>query len=189
MKLIPFFVFLVMAFLLIAPASATIMITPSDVTTTSITWSWSPTTITNASIDGVFICGFDPVSTTFTLSGLGPGELHTLNLVSSGDSGSNSTKTLEDPGKTNNDAISSLLNSWVILFIIIIVCCAVGMMPRLGILLIAAAFVSLYGLYNFITNNVISQGEPLIEIPLIIFIAFTIIPLWLVWGVKRGVFK
>ena len=178
-----------MAIALIYPVSAAIAITPSDVTTSSITWTWAPTTITNASVDGVFVCGFDPVATSFTLSGLGPGELHTLNLISSGDSGSNSTKTLEDAGKESTDSISGLLNSWVILFIVIIFCCAIGMMRRLGIFLIAASAVSLYGLYNFITVNVMTQGQPMIEIPFLIFIVFIIIPLWLVWGVKRGVFK
>jgi hypothetical protein len=184
-----FIFLLIFAVALIAPASGTIAITPGDITTSSISWTWAPTTITNASVDGVIICGFDPVATSFTLSGLGPGELHTLKLLSAGDSGSNSTKTLEDAGKESNDAISGLLNSWVLLFIVIVVCCAIGMMRRLGIFLIAASAVSLYGLYNFITVNVMAQGQPLIEIPFLIFIVFIIIPLWLVWGVKRGVFK
>lgn len=174
--------FLILAILglLIIPASATITITPSDVTSSSIMWTWSPITVQNLSIDGVFVCNINPASTSFTLSDLGPNEPHTIEIITAGDSGANTTTTY---GNT-----ATLAVTWWYL-VLILVLCVVGMMKKLGIFLLVASTVSLYALYLFINGNPITGTDPTIEIPFLIYVVFFVIPLWLCFGVKKGVFK
>jgi hypothetical protein len=163
------------------PASASITITPFNITQSSIMWTWSPVTIQNLSIDGVFVCNINPTSTSFTLSDLGPNEPHTITIITAGDSGTNTATTL---GDTNYD----LITTWWYLVLIAFLC-LIGIRPRLGIFLIVASAVSLYALYVFINGNPINGSDPTKEIPFLIYVIFFIIPLWLVWGVKGGVFK
>jgi hypothetical protein len=182
-------IFIIMLILgvFILPVSATIDITPTNVTSSSILWEWSPVTIQNLSIDGIFVCNFNPAATSFVLSDLGPGEPHTITIITAADSGSNTTYTLLDTNVEQSTDLMGFINAWGYLILIIILC-VVGMIRRLGIFLPVASAVSLYALYEFITVNVISEGNPLIEIPFIIYVIFFIIPLWLI-VVKGGAFK
>lgn len=173
--------------LFIFPVSATIDITPTNVTSSSILWEWSPVTIQNLSIDGIFVCNFNPAATSFVLSDLGPGEPHTITIITAGDSGANTTYTLADTNAQQSTDLMGMLNTWRYLILIVILC-VVGMIRRLGIFLPVASIVSLYALYEFITINVIAEGNPLIEIPFLIYVVFFIIPLWLV-VLKGGVFR
>lgn len=106
--------------LAITPASATITITPVNVTSSSIMWSWSPVTVQNLSIDGVFVCNINPASTNFILSGLGPNEPHTINIITAGDSGSNTTTTAGDTNTNQSTGLLTFLNTWGYLILIIV---------------------------------------------------------------------
>jgi hypothetical protein len=172
---------LILVLLFAVPADATITITPADITSTSIQWTWGATTVQNLSIDGVFVCNINPAATSFTLSDLGPNEPHTIEIITAGDSGSNTATTL---GDTNYNLISTW---WYLVLILIL--CVVGMMKKLGIFLLVASAVSLYALYTFINGVPIIGSDPTVEIPFLIYVIFFIVPLWLVWGVKKGVFK
>jgi hypothetical protein len=165
--------------------SATITITPASVGTTTIEWQWSPITVTNISIDGLFVCGFDPAASAFTLSSLDPNSTHTIIVYSAADSGTNTTIT--KPQNQGWDVLTLIYIWWYLILIVLL--CLVGMRPRLGIFLVVAAAVSLYALYNFITTANIGDSTPYVQIPFLIYVAFFIIPLWLVWGVKKGVFR
>jgi hypothetical protein len=80
--------------LLIQGASATITITPVDVGCTYIKWDWgSGLTITEMYFDGNVMCGYDTEAQNITFTDLNPGELHTLQLLTAGDSGTNATYT------------------------------------------------------------------------------------------------
>jgi hypothetical protein len=176
-----FIFILISLILLIGSASAVITITPYNVTQSSIMWTWSPVTIQNLSIDGVFVCNINPTATSFTLSDLGPNEPHTITIITAGDSGTNTTTTA---GDTNYN----LITTWWYLVLIAFLC-LIGIRPRLGIFLIIASAVSLYALVIFINGNPINGSDPTKEIPFLIYVVFFIVPLWLVWGVKGGVFK
>jgi hypothetical protein len=83
------FILLIMGCFLVSPVSATINITLTNVGYNFLQWSWDPgMNITNASIDGVMIERFDPSATSYILSGVGPGELHQLNLYTDNGTGS-----------------------------------------------------------------------------------------------------
>jgi hypothetical protein len=76
-------------------ASAAITITPVDVGCTYIQWDWgSGLTLTEMYFDGNVMCGYDTESSNITFTDLNPGELHTLQLLTAGDSGTNATYTL-----------------------------------------------------------------------------------------------
>ena len=182
MNMKPLLYLLLVMSLLIIPASATITVTPSTITSTSITWTWNPTGVDNISIDGVFVCNVNPSTQTFTLSDLGPNEPHTIQVITDTDYGTNTATT---KGDTNADLIST----WWYL-VLIMVLCAVGMgIRKMGIFLIVASAVSVYALVTFIAGNPITGTDPTIEIPFLIYVVFFIIPLWLCFGVKGGVFK
>lgn len=151
-------------------------------------WSWPPTVILNISVDGVFVERFNPVENSFTLSNLKPGEVHTITLLSLLDSGNNVTYTLADPNEESISHLLFLLSNWGYLILILLLC-VIGMMRRLGIFLIIASAVSCVALAEFITNNVIDKGQTFIEVQFLIYVSFFIIPLWLCFGVKKGVFS
>jgi hypothetical protein len=67
--------------------------------------------------------------------------------------------------------------------------CVVGMGRKLGIFLLVASAVSLYALYTFINGNPITGKDPTIEIPFLIYVVFSIIPVYLALYVKGGIFK
>jgi hypothetical protein len=183
-------IFLILALLglCIIPASAVLTVTPVDVTSSSIMWQWDPTTVQNLSIDGLFVCGINPVSTTFILSDLGPNEPHTIEIITTTDSGVNTTTTLGDVNVEQSTGVLSLIATWWYLILIAILC-LVGMKRKLGIFLIVASAVSIYALIVFINGNPITGTDPLIELPFIIYLIFFVVPLWLCFGVKGGVFK
>lgn len=171
---------------LIPMAGATITITPNGIGTDYIEWGWSPATVTNISIDGLFVCGFDPAASAFTLSSLDPNSTHTIIVYTAGDSGSNTTTT--KPADQGNNLLQHLNTWWYLILIALL--CVIGMgVRKLGIFLIVASMVSVYACYAFVTSNDIGNSSPYIQLPFLIYVAFFIIPLWLVWGVKGGVFK
>lgn len=174
--------------LLAVPAMATIDITPINVTSSSIQWGWSSVTIQNLSIDGVFVCNFNPAATDFILSDLGPNEPHTITIITAGDSGTNTTYTSGNANQDESTDLYSLINTWWYL-VLIAGLCWLGMGRKLGIFLLVASAVSVYAMYNFVTTVAESSTDPYFQIPFIIYAAFFIIPMWLVWGVKGGVFK
>lgn len=180
----------IIALLLLAiPVSAIINVDATTVTSTSILWTWpAGTDVTNISIDGVYVCGFNPTGTNFVLSGLGPSETHTITVLRVGDSGSNITQTLADANTAQSTDLMSFLNSWGYL-ILIIICCVVGMMRKLGIFLIVASIVSLYALVSFITTNTIGDSSVFVQLPFLIYVVFFIFPLFLCLVVKGGVTK
>jgi hypothetical protein len=86
----PYFLILliILGCAIVSPASAAINITLTNVGYNFLQWSWEPgMNITNASVDGVLIEHFDPMATSYILSGVGPGEIHQLNLYSDADNG------------------------------------------------------------------------------------------------------
>jgi hypothetical protein len=165
--------FLILLVAIMYPVSAEINITPSDITTTSIMWTWEPITIQNISIDGKLIDNFNPSATSFILSDLKPGEPHTIDIVTSTDTGTNITKTLINP-PSNQEDFYQILKTWVYLLFVLAFCIA-GMQRRLGVFLIVASVISLYALYIFITSN-IPGTDPLIEIPFYVYIFFFLFP-------------
>jgi hypothetical protein len=174
---------------ILSPVQAAITITPVSVTSSSIMWEWAGgLTLTNMSIDGLFVCGYNPVSTSFVLSDLKPNEPHTITILTAGDSGSNTTYTTADTNIEQSTGVLSLLNAWWYLIVICLLC-LIGMMRKLGIFLIVASAVSLFALYDFITMNVITGSSPLVELPFMIYVLFFIFPLFLVFMVKGGVTK
>lgn len=84
---------LILLLALIVPACA-LNITVSDYGYNFIHWTWEPSTnITNVSVDGVLIPDIDPNTGAYILSGIGPGELHQINVYSDTDTGVNLTRT------------------------------------------------------------------------------------------------
>lgn len=89
MKRYTLILLLILGCAIVSPVSATINITLTNVGYNFLQWSWEPgVNLTNASVDGVYVDEFDPLATTYILSGIGPGELHQLNLYSDTDTGS-----------------------------------------------------------------------------------------------------
>ena len=84
---------IVLLCLLINPASAAINITVSDIGYNFIHWTWTPGVNTTVSIDGVNIPDIDQNTGAYILSGIGPGELHQINVYSDTDTGMNLTRT------------------------------------------------------------------------------------------------
>jgi hypothetical protein len=166
--------------LIIIPVSATVNITPIDITATSIMWGWSPITIQNISIDGKLIDNFNPSATSFTLSDLKPEEPHTIMIATTTDTGINTTKTLTV--KSNQEDFYKILVTWGYLLLIMAACIA-GMQRKLGVFLIVASVVSLYALYIFITSNT-PGTDPLVEIPFYVYIFFFLFPHYLAF--KKG---
>ena len=80
--------------MLMQTVSATIAITPAEVGSTYIKWQWAGgLTLTEMYLDGNVMCGYDTEAPNITFTDLNPGELHTLQLLTAGDSGTNSTYT------------------------------------------------------------------------------------------------
>lgn len=80
--------------LLMQVASAAITITPVEVGCTYIKWGWAGgLTLTEMYFDGNVMCGYDTEANNITFTDLNPGELHTLQLLTAGDSGTNATYT------------------------------------------------------------------------------------------------
>ncbi len=173
--------------LLAIPVSATIPITVPDSSQSYITWSWpAGMGITNESIDGVTVCGFDPYATSFTLSGLNPNEQHTIVLYNATDSGTNTTSTNADT--TSGAQLTGTLNTWVypIIIIVLLLC---GMIRKLGILLPIASFVSIYALALYIeAHPVLNSNQITIELPFLIYVFFALFPYVLVY-LKGGFLK
>ena len=175
--------------LLTPRTSAEIIITPTSVTTTSIQWEWTgPIIIQNLSIDGILVNDFNPFTESFTISDLNPDEPHTIMIITESDNGSNTSTTLPDNAIEKTQDLVSLVLTWWYL-ILIAVLCVIGMMRKLGAFLLIASMVSLYALIVFLQENTITGTDPLIQLPVYIYVAFFLTPLWLVWGVKGGVFK
>lgn len=171
---------------LMVPVSADITVTPASVTSSSILWTWPAATLTNLSIDGMYVCGFNPTSNQFILSGLDPNEPHTITVITAGDTGSNTTTTLPNENTEKSTSIMAIFSTWGYL-IVILICCVVGMMRKLGIVLIVAMVISLYALYDFITTTQVTDA-PLVQLPFLIYLAFVVIP-WLLAYLKGGFTK
>ena len=176
-----FFLLALVCLIFCQTVSATIPIT-SVSTQTSIVWSWqNGLTLTNMSIDGIYVCGFDATASSFVLDHLGQNETHTIKIVTAGDSGTNTATTAAN-------TVTGLIESWWYVVLIAILC-VIGMMRKLGIFLLIGSGVSFYALYVFITTNVIQEGNPLVQLPLMIYLILFIVPIYLALVVKRGVFK
>jgi hypothetical protein len=185
-----FLILIALIILTIVPVQAAIVIDGSNVTSSSIMWQWpSGLTLVNVSIDGMYVCNFNPTSDNFVLSGLGANEPHTITLITATDTGSNTTSTLTNANTEQSTDFMTLLNDWWYL-ILIVVLCLVGMKRGLGIFLIVASGVSLYALVAFLAENPMTgSSNPLIEIPFLIYVTFFIIPLFLCYMVKGGITK
>jgi hypothetical protein len=153
MKQIKLILTLIIALALLAiPVSADIQITVQNSSQNYITWSWpAGMGITNESIDGVTVCGFDSYATSFTLSGLNPGEQHTIVLYNATDSGTNTATT--GPDTSVYADITGTINAWIYV-ILIIVFFIFGMSIRWGWLLyILGSCISLYALADWMQTN------------------------------------
>lgn len=175
--------------LLISAASATINITAGPISQTAITWTW-PVSVTATGIvsDGINVTDFNGASHSYVQSDLKPNETHSIYIVSATDSGSANATTLQDTGNTATTDFIPMLSTWGYL-ILIAVLCVIGMMRKLGIFCVVASAVSIYAMYAFISANTINTSNPYLEIPFLIYLTFFIVPLWLVLGVKGGIFK
>lgn len=80
--------------LLFPMAGAVITITPTDVGCNYINWSWAAGETTDLYIDSMVMCGYDTLAPNYLLTDLNPGELHTIQVLTAGDSGTNQTSTL-----------------------------------------------------------------------------------------------
>ena len=81
--------------ILFTPASATIPVTVSSVGCTYIQWNWTPgLDLTDMYIDGNVMCGYETTDPFYLATGLSPGELHNITIYTSGDSGTNLTRTI-----------------------------------------------------------------------------------------------
>jgi hypothetical protein len=178
----------IIGMIIVPHGSATIIVNVDNVTPTSIMWSWSPIIVKNITLDGIYVQDVNPASTKFTQGGLGPGEPHTIIVESISDSGTNTTYTSTSRSETESNILLTLLTTWWYLILILLLM-LVGMKPKLGIFLIVASMVSLYALYDFITTHTVNQELPLTEIPFLIYIVFFVIPLFIVFIIKRGVFR
>lgn len=93
--------------LLMQVASATITITPTDTGNSYIRWDWTSGELLDMYIDGNVMCGYDTLAQNYTLSDLACGSLHTISLVTAGDTGTNSTYT----STTNCTSTSVIIGS------------------------------------------------------------------------------
>jgi hypothetical protein len=88
------FIILALTILIFPVSAGVINITPVDTGYNFIRWTWDPAVnATNVSIDGISVTTPDLAAGTYILSGVGPGELHQINIYSSVDAGSNLTRT------------------------------------------------------------------------------------------------
>ena len=93
---------------LISPVSALIPFAIQDVGQTYILWNWTTAEETvDIYIDGNLMCGYETNNTWFLLTGLKPDELHTIDVITATDSGSNSTKTLASTANGTFVAVAS----------------------------------------------------------------------------------
>jgi hypothetical protein len=102
--LIPLLALCALVVLLINPVSAQINITPVDIGTTYISWTWNnDLNLTDMYIDGNLMCGYETTAFNYTLSNLNPLEMHTLELFDANTSGTNTTWTLPDTSGAGAD--------------------------------------------------------------------------------------
>lgn len=157
-----------------------------EISDTSITWNYSYLTDNRplgATLDGVIIEGWKTdLIYNYTASNLVPGTTHEFCIFD------DATVNCEVGATSDTMDLSEEIQPWWYL-LLIMGCCIIGMMRRLGFFHLIASAVSLYGLYEFIQYSELTETDPLMQILFYIYIAFFIVPLWLVWGVKKGVFK
>jgi hypothetical protein len=90
----PLTLFLLCLFI-IGTASATITVNAIDVGTNFILWNWTPgLDLTDMYIDGSVMCGYETTDNLYLLTGLKANELHNITVYTAGDSGTNTTRTL-----------------------------------------------------------------------------------------------
>jgi hypothetical protein len=81
--------------LIIPSASATINITPMNTGETYINWSWNAgLNLSVILIDGIEICGYETTNSSLLVGGLSANSLHTIQVRTDTDIGTNSTMTL-----------------------------------------------------------------------------------------------
>lgn len=177
---------LVMSMFFISAVSATIPIAVQNSSQNYITWSWPPgMDLTNESIDGLTVCGFDQYATSFTLSGLNPNEQHTIVIYNATDSGTNTAMTGSDTSVYAQ--ITGTVNTWVYL-ILIIVLFVIGASIRKDwgwIFYILGSCVSLYALADWMQKNQI-QITDIWHLQFYLYIALFVmgIVLW-IFGRRR----
>ncbi len=161
-------------------------LTVTDITDTTISWFYtylSDNRPLGATLDGVEIEGWKTdLVYNYTATGLKPETYHEFCIFGDATANCESATTLK------STEIPAQLEPWIIT-LVIMVCCVVGMMRRLGIFLPIASVISLIGLYSLIQETGMTGSDPITDVQFYIYIAFFIIPLWLVFGIKKGVFK
>jgi hypothetical protein len=99
MRKILFGIGILLLILLIQPAAATINVNATEIGTTYIQWTWDGgLNVSDILIDGSVICGYETTNASIILAGLNPSELHSITVLTTTDSGSNSTHTLSLEG-------------------------------------------------------------------------------------------
>lgn len=112
-----------------------INISPSIITTTSITWNWSsPNNITSLSIDGSLIKDVDNSTNLIIINNLQTYTPHVIKIkFDNNDTGENTTYTLP-LDKTSAEKVQDFIWEYLLLFVAIILCIIGIIVPVVGMI-------------------------------------------------------
>lgn len=162
------------------PVSATIPVTP-EIGSSYIGWSWPDGIATiNASIDGIYISGFDPSGRVFVLSGIQPNETHNFCIYSESDSGCSIATTAQD-----NSVFAQVTGDVTLWFyvLMILVVFLIGKVLHWVFFLLGSGL-ALYALATYLIDNPVITTD-IFHIQFYIYCAFFLLGIYL-WGNKKG---
>lgn len=127
-----------------------IPLTLTDKGTDYLRWSWlEDSTISGASLDGIYLPTFDVMSNTYIATELSANSTHVFKIYNTTDSGCNSSKTNELP-PTESFKIMSVINAYM-LFLLALICIIIGIfVPPVGF---GAVLFALVGLTTSVNNS------------------------------------
>jgi hypothetical protein len=132
--------------------SATINITPSEISYNYIKWEWpADTALTGISIDGKIIPNFDPLAESYILSNLNPEEMHQITVYRVGDSGTNTTETEPTPPG------DLPLGVWIY-GIPALIALLIARYAKIAVLNVITVMFALFGIYQLITVKTTMDG-------------------------------
>jgi hypothetical protein len=137
------FICIVLVLLMSAPVMA-LSVSLNSSSSTYLEWSINRggESITNMSIDGVYVCGVNPLSNTFTLSGLSGGELHTISINTLSTSATLGSYTNSNPVSNQEAGILFFLPYLLIIFCL--ACLIIGLyVPYVPYIAVALSFTGL----------------------------------------------
>jgi hypothetical protein len=161
--------------------SATINITPSEVSYNYIKWTWPHTAnLTGLAIDGKLQTTFDPNTDYFILSNLNEGEIHSINLYATGDFGTNQTTTTAvPPGDLP-------LGIWIY-GIPALIALLVARYAKIAVINVITIMFALFGMYQLITVKTVMSGN-LWTISLIFYFVLMFVG-FIAWAFESGRWK